>query len=226
MEKFLGVLFCGGKGTRLGEITKFISKSFIPIYDRPVFKYGLELLEKSKYIDEILILTNSENDEKFQQVGYKTLIQDDKIVFDMLSGWNYIKKVTNTKKHGVLMPSDNVSNVNVDALIELFIQSDVDIVFSLYEINNEKKLSEMGVYDINENKFYYKSSSKKSNYGVIAPYVVNNSLDTVIGDEIFNKSKKKYMFHNGYWFDIGDSKSLLNIYSFILQNLNINNISS
>lgn len=208
MEEFLGVLFCGGKGTRLGEITKYISKSFIPIYDRPVFKYGLELLEKSKYINEIIILTNSENDEKLKQLGYKTIIQDDELVFDMFSGWDFVKKYTNTTKHGVLMPSDNVSNVNIDLLIEEFMKSRADIVFSLFKVKDRKKLSEMGTYDVSENKFYYKSKDPKTNYGVIAPYIVNNKLDTSKGDEVFNFGERKFLIHDGFWFDVGDIKSL------------------
>ncbi|MEZ4689411.1 MAG: sugar phosphate nucleotidyltransferase [Ignavibacteria bacterium] len=45
MEEFLGVLFCGGRGTRISSLTDYISKSFIPVYDKPVFKFGLSSLE-------------------------------------------------------------------------------------------------------------------------------------------------------------------------------------
>lgn len=215
MEKLLGVLFCGGRGTRLGEITKYISKSFIPIYDRPVFRYGLSLLESSKFIDEIIILTNDENNTKLQQTGYKTIVQDDSIVFDMFSGWEYIKNITSTKKNGVLMPSDNITDLNIDLLIEEFYASNVDIVFSLYELNDTEKLKQMGTYDIKERKFYYKSHNPVSNYGVIAPYIVRNSIDTSKGDSIFNVYKTRYLIHNGYWFDIGDFKSLIDTNIFI-----------
>ncbi len=122
MEKFLGVLFCGGRGKRLGKITEYISKSFVPIYDKPVFMYGLELLEKSKYVDEIIILANNENAKKLKQTGHKVIIQNDDVVFDMLSGWEYIKEKLNVKKHGILIPSDNISDVNLDILVETFVK--------------------------------------------------------------------------------------------------------
>jgi dTDP-glucose pyrophosphorylase len=70
----LGVLFCGGRGTRLGEITRFVSKSLLPIYDRPVFRFGLDLLENARGVDSILLLTNETNDEALSQLGYPTLI--------------------------------------------------------------------------------------------------------------------------------------------------------
>ncbi|HLP59514.1 MAG TPA: sugar phosphate nucleotidyltransferase [Candidatus Deferrimicrobium sp.] len=209
MKKFLGILFCGGKGTRLGEITKYISKTFIAIYDRPVFRYGLDMLEKSKYIDDIIILTNNENNEKFKCLNYRTIIQDDNVVFDMFSGWEYIKKVTGTHMHGVLMPGDNISNINIDVLIELFRQKQVDLVFSLFKVPDRQKLSQMGCYQPREKKFYYKHPDSPAPFGVVAPYIVRNSLNTEPGETILNHPNSAYFEHNGYWFDIGDYDSII-----------------
>ncbi|MEI6243317.1 MAG: hypothetical protein WCP39_07965, partial [Chlamydiota bacterium] len=61
-------------------------------------KYGLELLEKCNQIDEIIILTNTENDEKLKKTGFKTIMQDDKIVFDILTGFQFIKSKIISKK--------------------------------------------------------------------------------------------------------------------------------
>lgn len=215
MEKFLGVLFCGGRGTRLGEITKYISKSFVPIYGRPVFRFGLELLEKSEYIDEIVILTNDENNEKLKQVDYSTIVQDDHLVFDMFSGWEYIKKVTGTQKHGVLMPGDNISDIDVDNLIQRFQAENVDLVFSLFKIRDQQKLSGMGCYHPGEKKFYYKHPNPSTPFGVIAPYIVHNSLKVDSGDSILNHQNSAYYEHKSYWFDIGDYESIINASNFM-----------
>ena len=209
MEEFLGVLFCGGRGTRLGELTKYVSKSFIPIYDKPVFKYGLELLERSKVVEEIVLLTNTENDERLNTLGYKTIIQDDDFVMDMFSGWDFIKEKTKTKKNGVLMPSDNISNVKTDGLINDFIKKEADIGFSLFTINDKVKLSQMGCYNVDEGKYYYKSSFLKTNKGVIAPFIVRNNIRVTDFNHSVVNSKVIYREHNGYWFDIGDKDSIL-----------------
>jgi NDP-sugar pyrophosphorylase family protein len=214
MEKFLGILFCGGKGTRLGKITEYISKSFIPIFDRPVFMYGLELLEKSKYIDEIIILTNKENDEKLKQTGYQTIIQDDKLVYNMPTGWNYIKKITETHKNAVLVPSDNISNLDLDELIKLFISQNLDFAFSLFKFNDKKKLSQSGCYDINSNKFYYKHPDPPSNYGTIAPYIIRNFVDSSDEKTLIENFKSGFIKHIGYWFDIGDYESIISAYNY------------
>ncbi|MGE5342995.1 MAG: nucleotidyltransferase family protein [Candidatus Omnitrophota bacterium] len=215
MEKFLGILLCGGKGTRLSPITRYISKPFVPVYDRPVFWFGLNLLEKSTYIDEIIILTNRENDDKLKTTGYETVVQDDRVVFDMFSGWEYIKQQTGNRKHGVLMPGDNVSNINVDELIRLFLQRDADIAFSLYKMSNIQKLSQMGCYDPQEKKFYYKHLHPPAPYGVMAPYIVRQSLRVDAGDAMLNHPNAVFAEHHGYWFDIGDYVSIIDASMYI-----------
>jgi NDP-sugar pyrophosphorylase family protein len=215
MEKFLGILFCGGRGKRLGEITKYISKSFIPIYDRPVFQFGLTILKQSKYIDEIILLTNSENYNKLNLLGYQTIIQDDDKVYDMFSGWKYIKKVICTKKDVVLMPSDNISNIDMDALITLHIKAASQIAFSLFRMTARAKMSEMGTYDPAAKRFYYKHPDPPTDFGVIAPYVVKNQLEFQSGDEILGNADSIQLEHKGYWYDIGDYHSIVEATNFI-----------
>ncbi|MEP7145389.1 MAG: sugar phosphate nucleotidyltransferase [bacterium] len=208
MEEFLGVLFCGGRGVRLGEITRYISKPCIPVYDTPVFRFGLKLLEDSKLISEIIILTNKENDKSLKESGYRTIIQDDSKVNDMFSGWTFIKEVTRTGKHGVLVPGDNICDVKIDNLIGEFLGSNSHFVFSLHKIKDNQKLSQMGRFDIRKNKFYYKNHGSTSEYGVIAPYIINNNLEIAQQEDLFESSNASKIFHDGYWFDIGDYESL------------------
>jgi len=215
VEEFLGILFAGGRGTRLGLITQYISKAFVPVYDRPVFMYPLAQLQRSQYIREILILTNAENDVKFQQTGYRTVIQDDSRVHDMLSGLRFLREVLKTHQHCVLMPCDNISNVSVDALVEAFLVNNCNICFSLTRVSDQCKLSQMGVYDPATGKLVYKPSVPPSEWGVIAPYVVNRGLiwnGTGTDTDVFNQARTCWLRHEGYWFDIGDPESLVGLY--------------
>lgn len=208
MEEFLGVLFCGGRGRRISSLTDYISKSFIPVYDTPVFKFGLKLLEDSKFINEIIILTNPDNDNKLSGSGHRTIMQDDEKVTDMFSGWEYIKEVTGTHKNGVLVPSDNICDINADKLIREFITNKSDLLFSIKKIENKKKLSGMGTYSCENNKFTYKNPSPENLHGVIAPYIVRNDFDCKTGNNIFESENKSVSEHNGYWFDLGDYESI------------------
>ncbi|MEZ4689412.1 MAG: hypothetical protein R3A12_04230 [Ignavibacteria bacterium] len=80
------------------------------------------------------------------RLGHRTIIQDDEKVTDMFSGWEYVKEITGTKKNGVLVPSDNISNIKTDKLIEEFKKKKNDLLFSVKEINDRKKLVEMGTF--------------------------------------------------------------------------------
>ena len=209
MEKFLGVLCCGGRGTRLGIITRYISKAFIPVYDRPVFMYGLERLQESEYIDRIVILTNRDNDARLHGLGFKTVIQDDSRVKDMLSGLHYLRRVTGEERPAVLMPCDNISRINVDRMIKAFLAKKPDILINIRKITNRQKLSQMGVFDPSTGKIDYKPHCPKTCWGVLAPYVVAPELDLSQGPEaaIFNRCRLAYSRYSGYWFDIGDLES-------------------
>ena len=211
MGSFLGILFCGGKGERLGKITEYISKAFVPVCDRPVFMYPLAQLEASNRIDEIVILTNQDNDTKLRRTGYRTIVQDDSLVQDMFSGLAYIRKVTGDERPAVLMPCDNISEIVVDQIIGLFLREKPDVAFSVREFQSEAKLRQMGVLDPKTKTMEYKPLDPKSNLGVIAPYAVRRGLD-LRGEEpdIFNRSRLAYAQYEGPWTDIGDVMSLSN----------------
>lgn len=211
MGSFLGILFCGGRGKRLGKITEYISKAFVPVCDRPVFMYPLAQLETSKQIDEIVILTNEDNDAKLRRTGYRTIIQDDERVDDMFSGLAYIRKVTGDERSAVLMPCDNISDIVVDHVIGLFLREMPDIAFCVRQFASEAKLRQMGVLDPKTKTMEYKPLDPKSSLGVIAPYAVRRGLD-LRGEEpdIFNRSRLAYEQYDGPWTDIGDVMSLSN----------------
>lgn len=207
MEEFLGILFCGGRGKRLGEISRYIPKPLIPVYDTPVFKFGLKLLKNSSAVSDIIILTNSDNDKFFRNEGVSTIIQDDSEVDDMFTGWSYIKKKTGTKQNAVLFPGDNICSCSIDDLTKQFTSSDTEFLFMIHRTDNVKKLSEMGSFDPVNKIYSYKNPV--SGYGVIAPYIIKNSFNVSSGNEAFCSDKSAFVLHDGIWFDLGDPDSIL-----------------
>lgn len=51
-----GVILAGGNGTRLMPLTTVTNKSLLPVYDRPMIYYPIELMVQAG-VDEILIVT-------------------------------------------------------------------------------------------------------------------------------------------------------------------------
>ena len=52
-----GVILAGGRGTRLGLMTKVVNKHLLPVYDRPMIMYPIATL-KSMGITSIMIVTD------------------------------------------------------------------------------------------------------------------------------------------------------------------------
>jgi glucose-1-phosphate thymidylyltransferase len=62
-----GIILAGGKGSRMGPITKATNKQLLPIHDKPLFFYSLSILMLAK-IKDILIIVNQDQLEQFKKI--------------------------------------------------------------------------------------------------------------------------------------------------------------
>ena len=74
-----GIILAGGLGTRLHPLTQITNKHLLPVYDKPMIFYSIEMLVKAG-IKEILVVTGGNNAGDFlrllrngKQFGLKKL---------------------------------------------------------------------------------------------------------------------------------------------------------
>ncbi len=61
-----GVLICGGSGTRLRPLTEITNKSLLPVYDKPLILYPLNVLLRAG-IREIVIVSGPEHIDQMEK---------------------------------------------------------------------------------------------------------------------------------------------------------------
>src|SRR5665811_115093 len=59
-----GIILAGGLGTRLHPLTRITNKHLLPVYDKPMIFYSIEMLVNAG-IDDIMVITGGTNSGDF-----------------------------------------------------------------------------------------------------------------------------------------------------------------
>ena len=76
-----GIILAGDSGSRLHPLTLGIHKQLIPIYDKPMIYYPIDILVKAG-ITELLIITIEEQQTLFRKSGNATIFVENKTYDD------------------------------------------------------------------------------------------------------------------------------------------------
>lgn len=223
------LILCGGKGTRLKPITDSIPKQLIPIGNKPLMFYTIELLLKLG-IKEIGIVVNEENKDIFKQLledEFKSnfhyiLQQNPKGIADgLLKAEEFIKD-----EKFIMVLGDNSFRLDLESFINEFLNSDYNCKLLLKEVDNPERF---GVAYIANNKIINVEEKPKtafSNLAISGVYAFDNNIfdacrkvqlskngEYEITDAIkwmiYNGYNISYEIVDGYWKDIGNYEDVI-----------------
>lgn len=220
------VIFCGGLGSRLGNLTKNQPKAMIKICGKPFLEHLLIQLKKNG-IKKILLLTGYK-----QEVIKNYFLDGKKLNIKINYSFMSVETETGSRLFNVkskldskflLLYSDNYSSLNIHKLNEKLEKSKKKIILSI-----AKKNKGNCNFDNLLNVRYSRSRSKKNPFVEIGYMIVKKEVLKYLNenDKDFTKflekiSKKKMITANiqinGY-LSIGDKKRLNQTKKFFLNN--------
>lgn len=228
-----GIILAGGLGTRLGLLTKITNKHLLPIYDKPMVYYPLQILLDAG-ISDILIISGPEHSGHFLRLLGSGKEFNARFTYE-------IQDEPKGIAHALGLAEDFADNSNVavilgDNIFEDKFSREISgfrngAMIFIKEVHDANRF---GVAEINKNRIVgieEKPENPKSNYAVTGLYLFDNDVFDIIKslkpskrnqleitDVISNYLRKgmlNYAFVNGFWSDAGTFSSLYKATSFI-----------
>ena len=234
-----GIILAGGNGTRVGPVTKYISKHLIPLFDKPIIFYSLSILMLMN-IKKILIVTKPEDIQL-----YKKILNDGsdfgiEIKYEMqpspkglpdafILGEAFIKN-----NNVALILGDNF--FHGQGLVEILNQQIKKFksgaqIFT-YNVSNPQ---DYGVVEYKKNNFYLVEKPKKtiSNEAITGLYFFDKNVssyskklknskrneleivDLLIQYLKINKLKKSALGRGSSWLDTGNCEDILRASNYV-----------
>ena len=210
------VIMAGGKGSRLMPLTKEIPKPMLKIGGKPMIEYNIDLL-KNYGIQNIHIsvnylaekITSYFKDGKERELNISYLTEDKPLgTIGALKG---VEKFHNN--YVLLMNSDLLTNLDLDAMFRKFISEDADMIIASTDY---KVQVPYGVMESNNNRITeLKEKPTYTYFSNAGIYIFKKELvELMPEDTFFNatnfldlllKQNKKVLHYSikNYWLDVG-----------------------
>ncbi|MBI3671438.1 NTP transferase domain-containing protein [Candidatus Azambacteria bacterium] len=233
-----GVIIAGGKGSRLYPLTKTINKNLLPIYDKPMIYYSIEMLRDAG-IKEILIVTGTEHSGQFinllesgDEFGVKLHYEVQKEPLGPADAINVAKDFARGEKIVVIF-SDNIFEYDIKKACEDFKDQKEGAKIFLKEVSDPERF---GVAEVKDGKVIAikeKPKNPKSNLAVVGLYMYDKKAFDIIatlkpsqrGEYEVTDLNNFYVKNNemtfeilkGHWTDAGTFDSLLAVNNWVAE---------
>ena len=226
-----GVILAGGLGKRLEPLTRITNKHLLPVYDRPMIYYPIQILVEAG-INDILIVTGGNHAGEFlhllgngKEFGLKH------INYTYQKGEGGIAEALDLAKHFadndkvVVVLGDNIIEKSIKPYVEDFAKQKNGAKILLKEVDDPERF---GVPEIKDNKIVgieEKPKKPKSKYAVTGIYMYDSRVFEIIktlkpsgrgemeitdvNNDYISRGEMTFSVLDGWWTDCGTHESLL-----------------
>jgi len=182
-------LLAAGLGTRLKPITNHIPKCLVPILNKPLLAWWIDLFEKHG-IDEVLINVHHMPEKVVSFIkGFPTIIKFHIFYEDVLLGSaGTIKKnkdFTKSEADFFIIYADNLTNYDLTSFHNFYREKQNSFSMALFETDTPEL---KGIVTINDDKlitsFEEKPTHPKSNLANAGIYISNNEIFELIPEKL------------------------------------------
>src|ERR1700737_2860220 len=226
-----GVILAGGTGSRLHPLTQITNKHLLPIYDRPVIKYGVEALVKAGVTDIMLITGGTHAGEFLRLLGNGEEFGIRRLFYayqarpgGIADAWALAERFASGGRTVVLL-ADNIFERSLRPCVEAFSRQKSGARVVLSRESDPEHLRHLGVAQLNGNKrierIIEKPERPPSEYAVTGVYFYDDTVWNVLPDlkpsgrgeleitDVNNwyveRDLMEYDVLEGFWGDAGES---------------------
>ena len=237
-----GIILHGGFGTRLRPFTHTMPKQLLPIANKPMSQYCIEVLRDAG-IKEIAIIIGGNNSHKVQEYYGDGKNFDVKLTYifqDQPKGISHAislcQEFVQNEKFIVFL-GDNILKKNISEFRENFEKSNSDATILLCKVDNP---TQFGIADIKGNiikEIIEKPKNPPSNFAIIGIYFLSpkifdiikklkpswrNELEITDALQILlvENGEINYEIVTEFWKDTGTPSDILNANKAILEDMN------
>ena len=226
-----GIVLAGGLGTRLHPLTRITNKHLLPVYNKPMIYYPVEMLVKAG-VKDIMVVTGGNNSGDFLRLlGNGRAFGLKRLHYAYQEGEGGIADAL--KLAGDFVGSDKMVVVLGDNIVERGIKRTVSAFKKQKDgarilLTKVKNPGEYGIAEVKKGrviKIVEKPKKPKSSYAVAGIYFYPNDVFKIIkklkpskrgeleitdvNNAYIKKSAMKYDILKGWWMDAGESVDAL-----------------
>lgn len=226
-----GVVLAGGLGTRLYPLTKVTNKHLLPIYDKPMIYYPIEVLVEAGITDILLVTGGTSAGDFLRLMGNGKEFGLNHINYTYQEGEGGIADALGLAEHFAeddlitVILGDNIISGSIRAAAEDFQKQKSGAKIFLKEVDDPERFGVATLEGDKVAKIVEKPKKPESNYAVIGIYMYDSAVFDIIktlkpsgrgeleitdvNNAYIERGSMTYEILDGWWTDAGTFPSLI-----------------